>query len=387
VTEFLLANARLDDGSLVDVTVRDGRVAAVAPAGPAPSAGGLDLQGRLLCPAFVDGHIHLDKTLLGLPWQSHRPGAGVAERIAAEKRQLAETTLPVAERARTLLRQVIAHGTTRLRCHVDIDPGVGLANLHAVLAVAEELRGTIDIQIVAFPQSGILAAPGTADLLAAAIVDGASVVGGLDPAGIDGDVEGHLDAVFGIAERTGAAVDIHLHDAGLLGAFTLRRIAARSREAGLQGRCAVSHAYALGGIDPDEFLRTADALAEGGVAVMTNGPGPAPMPPVQALTARGVLVFAGSDNIRDAWSPYGNGDMLERAMLIGYRAGLLTDQGLRLAFSLATTHAGRALGAPEHGVAVGAVADLVSLDCGHVPEAVVTRPGSRWVFRGGRLLT
>ena len=381
----VLANARLDDGPTVDVAVVDGIVAAVGPA--SGGAGDVDLGGRLLCGAFVDGHIHLDKTLLGMPWQPHRPGETVAARIAAEKALLADIASPTVERARALVRRAIGHGTTRLRCHVDIDPQRRLANLHAILEVREAFAADIDIQVVAFPQSGILAAPGTADLLAQALAEGADLVGGLDPVGIDGDRDGHLDAVFGIAARRGVGIDIHLHDAGAVGAATLQDIAARSEAAGMQGRVAVSHAFALGDLDDALFGLTVDALVQGGVAIMTNGPGPVPMPPVRELARRGVLVFAGSDNIRDAWSPYGNGDMLERAMLIGYRGGLLSDEALRLAFALATEHAARATGVASHGVVPGAHADLVAIEAAHVPEAVVERPGNRWVFKRGRRVT
>ena len=304
--------------------------------------------------------------MLGLDWQPHRPGEGIALRIAEERRALRDLALSTVERASALVRQAVAHGTTRMRCHVDIDPQVGLANLHAVMDVRARFAHAADIQVVAFPQSGILAAPGTADLLDAAMAEGAELVGGLDPAGVDGDVRGHLDAVFGCAERHGAGVDIHLHDGGSLGAFELRRIARSAQDRAMRGRVAVSHGA--------------------GVAIMTNGPGPVAMPPIKRLMRRGVVVFAGSDNIRDAWSPYGNGDMLERAMLIGYRAGFLADEDLRLAFHMANAIAARATGAPEHAIRGGAPADLVALAAAHVPAAVAGRPGGRLVFKRGRMV-
>ena len=379
----MLSNARLDDGRLVDILVADGRIEAVEPAGVAPPDA-TNLGGRLVCAGLVDGHIHLDKTMLGLAWQPHRPGETVAERIGEEKRVLRGLALPTVERAAALVRQAVAHGTVRMRCHVDVDPQVRLANLHAILEVRERFADAVDIQVVAFPQSGILAAPGTLDLLDAALGEGADLVGGLDPAGVDGDVAGHLDAVFGLASRRGVGVDIHLHDPGNLGAFELRQVAERARASGMAGRVAVSHAFALGTLDELEFGATAEALGRGGVAIMTNGPGPMPMPPVKRLMRHGVVVFAGSDNIRDAWSPYGDGDMLGRATLVGYRSGFLTDVDLRLAFDMASGVAAAALGFAGHAVRVGAAADLVALDAAHVPEAVAARPGGRSVFRRGR---
>ncbi|HLJ69834.1 MAG TPA: amidohydrolase, partial [Roseiarcus sp.] len=346
----------------------------------------IDLHGALLVPGFVDGHIHLDKTLLGLPFQPHRRGDTVAERIAREKELRRELRYPVEERSRRLIEQVVAFGTTALRSHVDIDSDVRLSGLHALLKVRDAARDLVGIQLVAFPQSGIVADPGVKDLLDQAIRDGADLVGGLDPAGIDNDVNGHLDAIFAIAERHGVGLDIHLHDPGPLGCFELRQIAMRAAALGLKGRVAVSHAFALGAVDEAEFGRTAEALAAADVAIMTNGPGPVPMPPVKRLIQAGVRVFAGSDNIRDAWSPYGNGDMLERAMMIGYRQDFRADSDLELAFDLTTRAAARELGLAEYGLEVGAAADLVAIPAASIPEAVAAHPPRTLVLKRGRVL-
>ncbi|MEZ5666883.1 MAG: amidohydrolase [Alphaproteobacteria bacterium] len=385
---LVLRDALLPDGRSADLRLAEGRIAAIEPAGgpPAPGENAIALGGQLLLPGFVDGHIHLDKTFAGLPWRPHVAGGGVPARVAAEKAALAGLTVPIAERATALVRQAAAFGTTRMRSHVDIDTGVGLAGLEALLDVRARCADLMDIQLVAFPQSGVLAGPGTADLLDRAVAAGAEAVGGLDPAGFDGDIEGQLEVVFGIAERRGAWVDIHLHDPGEMGAFELRRIAARTRALGLQGRVAVSHAYALGAVDDATFGATADALAAAGVAIMTNGPGPDPIPPVKRLRAAGVTVFAGSDNIRDSWSPYGSGDMLERARLIGYRNGLATDDELALALALATDAAAGVLGVDGYGIAVGARADLVAVSASCVAEAVATFPPRSLVIRAGRVV-
>ena len=383
-----LYGAVLPDGRRVDLLVSGGRIATVAPAGdlaPAPGAS-VACHGALLSPSFVEGHVHLDKTLLGLPLIPHRPGATVAERIRNEKDLRRTLPLSIEERGGRLIEQVVAFGTGALRTHVDIDTEVGLAGLEAVLRLKARYRSVIDIQVVAFPQSGILRDPGTADLLDAAMAAGADLVGGLDPAGIDGDVGGHLDAVFAIADRHGAGIDIHLHDPGPLGAFELRDIAARTLAAGLGGRVAVSHAYALGAIDEADFGRTAAALAEAGVAIMTNAPGTGPMPPVLRLRDAGVTVFAGSDNIRDAWWPYGDGDMLDRAAMIGYRQGFFTNDDLAHAFAMATALPAAVLGRPHYGVAVGDAADLVLLPSAGIAEAVLQRPCARTVLRGGRIV-
>ncbi len=385
---LVLANAVLADGRRVDVHIADGKIAALPRDGTAIASGTerIDLAGALVLPGLVDGHIHLDKTLLGLPFIPHIPGNSVAERVAAEKTLRRSLTMPVEQRAARLIGQVVASGTTAMRSHVDIDDLVRLDGLHALLRLREAARSHADIQFVAFPQSGIVTLPGAADMLEQAVRDGADLVGGLDPAGFDHDVDGHLDVVFGIAERHGVGIDIHLHDFGPLGCSELRRIAERTSASGLGGKVAVSHAYALGGVDDTEFGRTAEALAKACVAIMSNGAGPVTMPPVKRLTAAGVVVFTGSDNIRDAWSPYGNGDMLERAMLVGYRNGLEADEDLALALDLATGAAAKVLGLANYGLSVGTPADLVAIPAGSVPEAVVEHPIRSLVLKRGEVV-
>ena len=386
---LLLTDARLADGRSVDVVVTDGAIRGVMPAGELPSMGGgavLDCAGGLLVPSFVEGHIHLDKTLLGLPLIPHRPGPTVLDRIRNEKQLRATLDVSIEQRGGRLVEQVVGFGTGALRTHVDIDTQTGLSGLEAVLRLKEAYRDLVDMEIVAFPQSGILRDPGTADLLAAAVDAGADLVGGLDPAGIDLDIEGHLDAVFGLAARKGRGVDIHLHDPGPLGAFELRAIAGRTLAAGLQGRVVVSHAYGLGAIDDADFGRTAEALARAEVAIMTNAPGVGPMPPVLRLAAAGVTVFAGSDNIRDAWWPYGDGDMLDRAAVIGYRQGFFTNEDLAHAFAMITDIPARVLGRECYGVAPGQAADLVLLPVGSVAEAVLDHPRGRTVLKRGRIV-
>ncbi|MFF8376732.1 amidohydrolase [Streptomyces sp. NPDC015661] len=382
-----LLGAALPDGRTADVHLRDGRVSAVeahVPDRPTPP-GALHLGGALLLPALVDGHAHLDKTLLGAPWRPHRPTATLHEQIAAERASRHTEEVPVAERAAALARRMVSLGTGHVRSHVDVDPDTGLDHLHALLDVREKFRDRLGIQLVAFPQSGVVTAPGVAELLDAALADGADLVGGLDPVGFDGDAAGQLDTVFGLAERHGKGIDLHLHDGGDTGTAQLRDIAARTAALGLGGKVAVSHAYALGDVDATELDRTATALAAAGVAIMTNGPS-GPVPPVLRLREHGVRVFAGSDNIRDTWWPYGTADMLERATIIGLRTGLMTDSELSFAASLVTGEAAAALGLTDYGIAPGARADLVAVAAGSVPEAVAAHPRRLLVLHAGILV-
>ncbi|HYD05372.1 MAG TPA: amidohydrolase family protein [Reyranella sp.] len=376
----MVRNARLPDGSRHDIEIEGGRIAAMRPpTGAEPAV--------LLLPPLVDGHIHLDKTLLGLPWVPNQAaGNTVADRIEAERKVRAARTVSETETGANLVKQVVASGTLHMRSHVDIDNQLGLKNLHAVLAVRERFRDLVSIQIIAFPQSGIARSPGTVDLLDQAIAEGADLVGGLDPLGIDGDLDGHLDTIFGIAERRGVGVDIHLHDGGEGGIKQMLAVAERTRPAALEGKVAISHAFALGSVSTDLAARTADTLAASGIAIMSHGPGAATMPPLQLLREHGVEVFGGSDNIRDAWSPFGNGDMLERAMLIGYRANFRHDHELALPYEMVTSAAARVLGLADYGIRVGGPADFVAVEAGSIAEAVATRPRRKWVMKAGRIV-
>jgi cytosine deaminase len=383
------ANATLPDGSRVDIEVEGGRIAALLPVSSTTKAGAdtVDLGGAFTMPPLVDGHIHLDKTLLGLPWVPNQSaGNQVSDRIEAERRVRAARTVPEFETGSNLVRQIVASGTLHMRSHVDIDNQLGLKNLHEVLKIREHFRDFVTIEIVAFPQSGILKSPGTAKLLDEAVAAGADLVGGLDPVGIDGDLAGHLDPVFAVAEKHGAGIDIHLHDGGDGGLAQILDIARRTEAAGLQGKVAVSHAFALGSVPTDSAARAADVLAKAGVAIMSHGPGGATIPPLKLLKEHGVEVFGGSDNIRDAWSPFGNGDMLERAMLIGYRANFRHDEELALAFEMVTAAAARVLGLKDYGLKAGGPADFVIVEAGSLAEAVATRPRRKLVVKAGRIV-
>ena len=388
MTDTLFTNARLDTGDTVSLAVTDGRISAIGPDIAARADTTIDLGGALLVPSFVEGHIHLDTSFYGDDWKPHKPctdGFDVHERVRYQTENLGQAA-PIAERARNQLELCLSHGTTAMRSHAMVDNSVGLTHVEALLQVRSEYADLIDLQIVAFPQNGIVTNPGTAEIMDEAVTLGCDLVGGLDPATFDRSIEGHLDAVFGIAERRGVDVDIHLHDFGTVGAFEIETICARTEALGMQGHVAVSHAYGLGDLDETAQQKIAALIARAGVSIMTNAPGHHAFPPVRILAEAGATVFSGSDNIQDSWWPYGDGDMLTRAMLIGYRSGFFTDDLLRLAFDVTSANGARALRLDGHGLNVGDKADFVALQAPHVPFAVAMVPRPRQVFRAGRLI-
>ncbi|OLP46338.1 amidohydrolase family protein [Rhizobium oryziradicis] len=389
MNETTFTNARLTDGLLHDLHVRNGRIVTIRPASVEPVSGPVvDIAGDLLVSGFVEGHIHLDTSFYGGQWVPHRPctnGFDVHERVAFQAENMANAE-PMAERAIKQLELCLSHGTLHMRSHVMVDSSVGLTSLETILAVREQYKEMIDIQIVAFPQSGILKSPGTKDLLDEAIGCGADLIGGLDPASFDRDVTAHLDVVFGIAEKRGVDVDIHLHEGGSMGAFTVEEICARTDALGMQGHVSISHAYGLGDLDLDAARKIAAKIARSGISIMTNAPGHHSFPPIALLCAEGVNVFSGSDNIRDSWWPYGDGDMLRRAEIIGYRSGFFTDDALNAAFEIVTEAGAKALRLEGYGLQVGAMADFVAIPARHIPQAVVGFPAKRRVFKRGRLV-
>ncbi len=389
MTTTIFTNAQLAKGGLHDIHVENGRITGIQPAAAAAGSGNvIDIAGDLLVPGFVEGHIHLDTSFYGGKWVPHRPctnGFDVHERVAFQAENMAKAE-PMAERAIKQLELCVSHGTLQMRSHVMVDGSVGLKSLETILAVREEYRDIIDIQLVAFPQSGILKSPGTPELLDEAIGLGADLIGGLDPASFDRDVSAHLDVVFDIAEKRGVDADIHLHEGGTMGAFTIEEICARTEALGMQGHVSISHAYGLGDLPPDAARKIAAKIARSGISIMTNAPGHHSFPPVALLRSEGVNVFSGSDNIRDSWWPYGDGDMLRRAEIIGYRSGFFTDVELQAAFDIVTTAGAEALRLNGYGIEVGANADFVAIAAEHVAEAVVGFPGNRKVFKQGRLV-
>jgi cytosine deaminase len=392
MTDVLLRDARLWGGGSADLAIRGGRIAAITEPGSEPppvssTTEVIEAAGCLVLPGLVDGHAHLDKTLWGTPWHAHRAGPSVAERIAYERRVLRELDLSPQRQSERLLHHLVARGTTHLRTHVDVTPEIGLAHLHGVQATRERHRGLVDIEIVAFPQVGVAAAPGTLALLEQAVREGADAIGGIDPIGIDRDPQTQLDGIFAIAARHGCAIDIHLHDRGEDGAATIERIADRTASLGLAGRVAISHAFCLGMLEPVRLDAITRRLLDQDIAVMTHAPaGETPFPPVRWLHEQGVRLFSGSDGVRDAWGPLNNGDMLERAYLLAYRCGFRDDVGIELALRLATYGGAQVMGRRDYGLRVGDAADLVLVEAETAAEAVVEHPPRRWVIKRGRVV-
>jgi len=375
----IVEHVRPMGGAAVDVHITEGRISGFTPStreGPAP----------LLLPGLIEGHCHLDKTLWGRPWWKNEVGPSLLDRINNEKATRRAIGMDAAREGRALCLAHLAAGTTRLRSHVDIDEESRLSHVEKLLVLREEMRGVMEIQLVAFPQSGICRTPGVEEWLEEALRMGCDVMGGLDPSLIDRDPVRHLDIVFKLAARHGKPVDIHLHEAGELGAFSMELIAERTRALGMEGRVVISHGFALGDVTGARLDGLLSMLAEAGVAVCTSVPPSRAVPPLKRARELGVTLFAGNDNIRDTWSPHNAPDMLARAAMVALKYELRRDVDVALALDTVTVESARACGFADYGLAVGARADLVVIEAASVAEAVVTRLRPRQVFSSGILV-
>ena len=385
-TEFVLTNVRPNGAAARDVVIRNGRIAEILPHGSRPFPAGTATvggEGLLMLPGLVDAHTHLDKTLLGMPWYRNDVGLELIDLIENERRMKRELGIDPARQSAAQIERSVANGTTHIRTHVDIDTEYGLAGLEGVLASRERYRDIVDIEIVAFPQSGMLIRPGTVELMERAMREGADVVGGLDPSGVDRDPKGHLDTIFAMAERHGKPVDIHLHEPDALGSFAIELIVERTKALGMADRVTVSHGFCLGMLADKPLARLAGMMAETGVHLMTKGGAASPRPPVLDLTEMGVKICSGSDGVRDTWQPFGNADMLDRAAIVSQRNDFINDVHIELALRLCTHGGAHTMALEGYGLEPGCDATFVLVRAETPADAVASRPVRRAVYRKG----
>lgn len=388
MTELLIKNVRpfprWPGSDPIDVLCREGRIADIAAHLDVPGAEIVKGAGDILIPAFSDVHAHLDSTRLGLPFRPHTADRTLAGLIENDRINWRRAEKSVAERATYTLGVTIAAGATRVRSHAQVDPISGLDRLEGVLTAREAHANRADVEIVAFPQAGILREPGTAELLDEAMTLGADLIGGIDPEGFDGDADGHLDIVFAIAAKHRKGVDIHLHDRGDVGVRTIENICRRAKLH--EGFVNISHCFGLTSGGDETTKRLVDLLAASDVTVTTVAPGTADPMPLALLKSAGVQVGLGQDGTRDYWSPYGNGDMLDRTWQLAFTNGFRKDDDIEGCVEVATAGGAAIMGITEIGIGLGDVADLVILPGETVTSVVMDRPVRSFVIRQGRVV-
>ncbi|MGM7775856.1 amidohydrolase family protein [Arthrobacter sp. KNU-44] len=388
--------------ALSDVLITDGKITGVEAHDPARAVPGttsvVEGRGRILVPSFSDVHVHLDSTRIGLPFREHTGGPGVWTMMMNDRQNWRNAEIPLQERVNNTLGRMIARGTTRVRSYAQIDVDCRLERFDAVMAAKEQFKGQADVDIIAFPQAGLLLEDGTVPLMDQALKAGANVMGGIDPCSLDRDPARHLDIVFGLAEKYQVPIDIHLHEPGELGVFSTDLVIERTRALGMQGKVTMSHAYQLGSVSEATTRRLIEEFAELDISMASVAPGSAGVAgqlPIPLLAEAGVRMGLGEDGQRDYWSPYGNTDMLDRTWQLAFTHGFRKDELIEHCLAIATVGGASILDpsatrlkgtAHRPGVEVGDPAELLLLDGETVASAVMDRGTDRTVIHRGKVV-
>lgn len=346
---YSLKNVRLETGfeyheaevirtktDLFNIEIEEGKIKAVKTNDPGSDT--MDAKGLLMLPAFRDMHIHLDKTLYGLPWQALSPKRRtVKDMIAYEQEIIPELLKTSVERGEQLISLLQHYGTHFARTHFNIDPTSGLNSLENLEKALEHKKDAFKAELVAFPQHGLYYTDTAPLMKEAAQLKSVGFIGGLDPFSIDGNIEKVLDFTIQLALDHKKGIDIHLHEAGESGMKTINYLIDKAIEnPKLQGKTFISHAFALGHLSKIETERIAERLAEGKVGIASSVPFRGTVMPIPVLKKYGVDVLIGNDNVQDYWSTFGSGNMLQKANLIAELYGYETEFELSRTLEFAT---------------------------------------------------
>jgi cytosine deaminase len=352
----------------------------------------LDADGALVTPSFVDAHLHLDKVHTwdltgGHARQAYAGGgmgaAATAIELASQVKD-AYDEATIADRARDVLLDGLAHGVTHVRAFADTDTRAGLRGVRPLLGLRDELRGAVHVEVVAFPQDGVLRDPGAIDVVDEALRLGADTVGGIPwVEDTRRDAQAHIDQVLDLAVRHGCAVAMLTDDAGDPDLRTTEMLASAALDRGWEGRVTACHARAIGLYPRPRAERLIRLARRAGMTFVTN-PHTAPLAlPVTMLLDAGLPVALGQDDVADAYYPFGQHNLLEVALLAAHALDMTAPADMERLLDMITVHARSALGLDAGDVAVGAVADLVVLDGVDARQVLARHSAPRHVIRAG----
>src|SRR5690242_6444686 len=397
MVDLLLRNARLAGSEPVtDLGVSDGRLV-LDPGAEARDT--IDLGGRLVTPPLVEPHIHLDAVLtVGQP----RPNVSgsLFEGIAVWAERVKDLTVDdVQQRVRQVLRWQVANGVQSIRSHVDVcDPE--LTALRALVELREEVRGVVDLQLVAFPQQGILGFPNGQELMRKAVELGADVVGGIPHYELTReDGVASVQFAIGLAEEHGLMVDIHCDETDDDHSRFVEVMAAETIRRGMEGRVTASHTTAMHSYNAAYAYRLINNIARTGMHFVTNpldnsvlqgrfdqGPVRRGHTRVKQLQEAGLTVCIGHDSVMDPWYPLGYGDPLQAAFVLVHLGQMSGDAELRRLFEMITVNPAAALGLDGYGLRDGGPADLVVFDATSEADALRLVAPRTLVLRDGKVV-
>ncbi|CAB3800200.1 N-isopropylammelide isopropyl amidohydrolase [Paraburkholderia caffeinitolerans] len=391
-----------DDEPPVDIAIRDGRIVALEAGIDASADEVIDAGGRAAIPGLIESHLHLDKALLHRRLPARFGTLDEAIRVTGVLKSKQERN-DVLDRSRQVLDMAVKNGTVAVRAHPDVDLIQGLIGVETLLELKSEYEDLLDLQIVAFPQEGILKSQGTHELMVQALQMGADVVGGCPYNELNwADTQRHIDMVFELAQRFDVPVDMHADfaDDTVDPRFAaISYIAQKTIETGYQGRVALGHVTSLGALDDEALKPVTDLLRQAGISIVTL---PATdlylggrkdthnqrrgLTPVKALHNAGVNVAYSSNNVRNAFTPFGKADMLLIGNMLAHVAQFGVPEHQQAILDMGTHNAARAIGIEHgYGIAVGKQADLVILDTFRVADALLDIPPRLWVIKRGRI--
>lgn len=399
--DLMVRNVNLPDGRTgVDVAVRAGRIVEIGPALPGQAQVSVEGGGQLLSAPFVDPHFHMDSTLsYGMPRinQSGTLLEGIA--LWSELKPLL-TPEALIERALQYCDWAVARGLLAIRSHVDICDARLLA-VDAMLEVKRRVAPYLDLQLVAFPQDGVLRAPGALDNLKRALAKGVTVVGGI-PHFERTMAEGaeSVRVLCELAAEQGLQVDMHCDESDDPLSRHVETLAAETVRLGLQGRVTGSHLTSMHSMDNYYVSKLLPLIAQAGLHVVANPlinitlqgrhdtyPKRRGMTRVPELIAHGVNVAFGNDCVMDPWYALGSADMLETASMGLHVAQMTGQQAMRQCFDAVTVNAARVMGLQDYGLAPGCHADFVLLQARDPIEALRLRATRLGVWRRGELIS
>ena len=396
--DLIIRNARIEGRpALADIAISAGTIARVAEKLAADPVAELDVDGRLVSPAFVEPHIHLDKVGT-LPMLAGNRSGTLTEAIDILHRvKRSSSADEVAARAGTVIRQAVVAGTTRIRSHVDVDTVGGLTPLRGVLQAARENADICDIQTVVFPQEGIVRDPGTAELMDAAMREGGEVVGGMPHWETDEQsARDHIETCMRLAERHDADIDMHVDETDDPGSKTLAFLIDATIAHGWQGRVTAGHCCAMAAWPDDYASEVIKRAAEARLWFVTNPatnlllqgrldhePRRRGLPRVKELLAAGLTVACGQDCVQDGFYPFGAADQLQVALILCHAAQLSMPDEIDAALASIRRAAARIVGVRGYGLEPGSTADLIVLDAADMHEALRLQATRSWVIRRG----
>ena len=398
--DFVIRNTRIEDGErTVDIGIKGGLIAEIAEKLESRGAEEFDAEGYLSTPPFVDPHFHLDAALcVGLP--RYNESGTLLEGIEIWGELKPDLTAEaIKSRALELLQWSVAKGTLAVRTHVDVsDPS--LLAVEVLLEVRKEMRGLVDIQLVAFPQDGLYRAGDARDQVKRALDKGVDVVGGIphhERTMADGTAS--LTWLLEEAAKRGLPADIHCDESDDPLSRHIEHLSREVHRLGLGGRAAASHLTSMHSMDNYYVAKLLPLMAEAGVQAICNPlinihlqgrhdtyPKRRGLTRVPELLEAGVNVAFGHDCVMDPWYPLGTHDTPEAAHMGAHCLQMLGTAGLNTAFEMVTTRGAQVMHLEEYGIGVGRSADIVVLQARSPMEAIRLRPARLAVFKGGKLL-